>query len=239
MFEGEALGLRALGAAGGVKVPTVHHFGDDGAGGSYIIMEKLNIGGRPDMQAFGRAMAQMHLADPEDPNAKKGMFGFAVDNTIGGTPQLNPWTDDWVTFFREHRIGYQVKRAGRPELTAIWSKVLDKTDGLRTLFTDGPIRPSVLHGDLWTGNYGGSPEGAAIFDPAAYYGHHEAEWGMSWCASFGEDFWEGYREVIPEAPLFRKREPLYEAYHKLNHYNLFGGGYLGDAEYLLRQLTFD
>mmetsp|Transcript_1364 Transcript_1364/g.2049 ORF Transcript_1364/g.2049 Transcript_1364/m.2049 type:complete len:80 (+) Transcript_1364:769-1008(+) len=76
----------------------------------------------------------------------------------------------------------------------------------------------------------------AIFDPAVYYGHHEAEWGMSWCASFGSEFWKGYRSLIPEDPGFRKRAILYEAYHKLNHYNLFGGGYYYDAYSLLEAL---
>lgn len=237
MFEGEAMGLRALRAAGGVKVPEVLHYGDDGPGRSFIIMEKIDLGGKLDMRAFGRAMAQMHLAEPADAIAKQGNFGFAVNNTIGGTPQPNPWTDDWVTFFREHRIGFQVRRAGRSELDDAWKRVLDGTDGLRTLFEDGEVKPSVLHGDLWSGNYAGCPEGAAIFDPAVYYGHHEAEWGMAWCAGFGGAFWEGYREVIPAAPLFRRREPLYEAYHKLNHYNLFGGGYLGDAQNLLESLV--
>eukprot|EP00420_Gonyaulax_spinifera_P003688 CAMPEP_0197935898 /NCGR_PEP_ID=MMETSP1439-20131203/114079_1 /TAXON_ID=66791 /ORGANISM="Gonyaulax spinifera, Strain CCMP409" /LENGTH=97 /DNA_ID=CAMNT_0043558853 /DNA_START=1 /DNA_END=290 /DNA_ORIENTATION=- len=94
------------------------------------------------------------------------------------------------------------------------------------MFTDGEVTPSVLHGDLWSGNYANSPDGAVIFDPAVYYGHHEAEWGMSWCAGFSGDFWAGYREVIPEAPLFKRRRALYEAYHIINHYNLFGGGYL-------------
>lgn len=236
MFEGEALGLRALGAAGGVRVPKVLHYGDDGPGRSFIIMEKLDMGGRPDMRSFGRAMAQLHLAQPADPRAQDGEFGFAVDNTIGGTPQLNPWTKDWPTFFREHRIGYQVQRAGRPELTAAWKKALEKTNNLEDLFTDEEVKPSVLHGDLWSGNYAACSDGATIYDPAVYYGHHEAEWGMSWCASFTSDFWAGYREILPEAPLFQKRRALYDAYHQLNHYNLFGGHYLNEAEYLLQQL---
>lgn len=76
-----------------------------------------------------------------------------------------------------------------------------------------------------------------IFDPATYYGHHEAEWGMSWCASLGPAFWQGYRELIPEDEGFRDRAVLYELYHKLNHYNLFGGGYGSDALGLMGQLA--
>ncbi|CAE7437209.1 unnamed protein product [Symbiodinium natans] len=226
MFKGEALGLDALRAAGGVCVPRVVHYGDDDKGGSYIIMQKLSMGGRPNMKEFGRALAKMHLAEPADPTAKEGQFGFEVDNTIGGTPQSNTWTSSWLDFFREQRLGAQVRMAGSTELQRTWDQLLKETNNLKDLFTDVEVKPSILHGDLWSGNYEMTPEGVAIFDPATYYGHHEAEFGMSWCAGFNRDFWQGYREIIPEAPLFAKRRKLYEAYHIINHYNLFGGGYL-------------
>lgn len=136
------------------------------------------------------------------------------------------------------------------------------------------VKPSLLHGDLWSGNIGSAQNGRpSIYDPAVYWGHHEAEWGkllhkngcsfrfccgvgvgvssffcsliflffylsyfctiyytitsgMSWCASLGPTFWDGYRSLILEDPGFRDWKPLYDAYHQLNHYNLFGGGYL-------------
>ena len=94
----------------------------------------------------------------------------------------------------------------------------------------------INYSDLWSGNIGSANGKPSIFDPAVYWGHHEAEWGMSWCASFGGQFWEGYRSLIPEDPGFRDRKPLYDAYHQLNHYNLFGGGYLGTARSQLRQV---
>lgn len=237
MFKGEALGLDALRAAGGVCVPKVIHYGDDGKGGSYIIMQKLSMGGRPNMKEFGKALAKMHLAEPADQSAKEGKFGFEVDNTIGGTPQSNTWTSNWVDFVREHRLGAQVRMAGSTDLQRTWKQVLEETNDLNDLFTDVEVKPSILHGDLWSGNYEMTPEGVAIFDPATYYGHHEAEFGMSWCAGFNRDFWQGYREVIPEAPLFAKRRKLYEAYHIINHYNLFGGGYLYQGVGLLEGLT--
>ena len=98
------------------------------------------------------------------------------------------------------------------------------------------MKPATLHGDLWSGNIAGVRGEPAIFDPASYYGHHEAEWGMSWCASLGPKFWEGYRALIPEDRGFKQREPLYELYHKLNHYNMFGGGYGGDSYRLMLTL---
>lgn len=227
MFLGEALGLKALGASGALAIPEVLHYGDGFAGGSFIIMEYLEMRGRPDPEEFGRAMAKLHLAEPRDAEAKAGKFGFPVDNTIGATPQPNSWSADtgtrgWAEFFREKRIGHQVRLARDSRMRKEWERVCEATDGLNTLFEgiEKPIRPSVLHGDLWSGNIAAVGSTPCIFDPAVYYGHHEAEWGMSWCASLPPAFWKGYRELIPEDDGFRKRAELYECYHKLNHYNV-------------------
>jgi len=239
MFLGEALGLRAMYAANAVRVPEVLHCGDGMQGGSFIVMEYLPLGGRADPREFGRAMAQMHLAQPSVREAKEGKFGFALTNTIGGTTQPNRWDDDWVRFFREQRIGHQVKLAADARISKQWQVVLEATDNLEKLFVGirSQIKPSVLHGDLWSGNIAAVEGRPCIFDPATYYGHHEAEWGMSWCASLGPAFWEGYREHLPEDEGFHERALLYELYHKLNHYNLFGGGYGSDSLNLMGQLA--
>ena len=144
--------------------------------------------------------------------------------------------DDWVDFFRERRIGHQVKLSRDARMRKEWERVLEATDDLRTLFEGIDVKPSVLHGDLWSGNIASAGGKPCIFDPAVYYGHHEAEWGMSWCASFPPAFWKGYRSIIPEDEGFRKRQVLYELYHKLNHYNLFGGGYASSAQSSIQQL---
>ena len=123
MFKGEALGLMAMYHAGALRIPKVFHYGDDGRGGSYIIMEMLALGGPKDQTDFGRAMAKMHLAQPLATEAQQGMFGFDCDNTIGGTSQPNKWDDNWVRFFREQRIGHQVKLADDVLLERTWQKV--------------------------------------------------------------------------------------------------------------------
>mmetsp|Transcript_2930 Transcript_2930/g.8058 ORF Transcript_2930/g.8058 Transcript_2930/m.8058 type:complete len:306 (-) Transcript_2930:774-1691(-) len=181
MFAGEALGLQAIyESTDALRIPKVFTCNDDGVGGSYIIMEHLSLGGSGNQTALGRAVARMHLAEPAAEEAKQGKFGFAVDNTIGGTHQPNRWDDDWVRFFREQRIGHQLKLAENAECDRIWTKVLEKTDGLKQLFVGIEVRPSILHGDLWSGNIATAEGRPCIFDPACYYGHHEAEWGMSW-----------------------------------------------------------
>lgn len=148
MFEGEALGLRALRATKALRIPEVVHFGDEKGGGSFLIMEYLELRGSADPAEFGRAMARLHLAEPSAEEARAGMFGFPVDNTIGGSSQPNTWESDWLTFYRRHRIEHQLRLAGSGELTKLWEAVLDRTSGLSTLF-DGvqPIRPSTLHGE--------------------------------------------------------------------------------------------
>eukprot|EP00471_Norrisiella_sphaerica_P001004 CAMPEP_0184480960 /NCGR_PEP_ID=MMETSP0113_2-20130426/2503_1 /TAXON_ID=91329 /ORGANISM="Norrisiella sphaerica, Strain BC52" /LENGTH=313 /DNA_ID=CAMNT_0026859801 /DNA_START=235 /DNA_END=1176 /DNA_ORIENTATION=- len=238
MFRGEAIGLRALYDTKTIRVPKVYHYGDrtDGRDGSFIIMESLKLGGRASMYEFGVDMAKLHLAKPSVKEAAEGMFGFPIDNSCGATPQPNGWVKDWPEFFRIRRIGHQIKLARDSKLSELWKRIQEETDGLKTLFEGIEVKPSTLHGDLWSGNYQSVGGRMAIFDPAVYYGHHEAEWGMSWCAGFGRDFWEGYRTLIPEDPGFKKRAILYEAYHKLNHYNLFGGGYYYDAYGLLESL---
>jgi fructosamine-3-kinase len=180
-----------------------------------------------------------------------GEFGFPLSGSIGGTLQPNGPLSDWPSFYRERRIGHQLRLARDSELRAAWARVLARTDELRALFVDGRVTPSLIHGDLWEGNFAtcfaaaGEGEGSdaapasavTVFDPAAYLAHHEAEWGMAWCAALTADFWAGYRELVPEAAGFEERRPLYELYHKLNHHNLFGGGYREEALKLMERLA--
>eukprot|EP00560_Eucampia_antarctica_P008750 CAMPEP_0197826358 /NCGR_PEP_ID=MMETSP1437-20131217/3328_1 /TAXON_ID=49252 ORGANISM="Eucampia antarctica, Strain CCMP1452" /NCGR_SAMPLE_ID=MMETSP1437 /ASSEMBLY_ACC=CAM_ASM_001096 /LENGTH=352 /DNA_ID=CAMNT_0043426765 /DNA_START=53 /DNA_END=1111 /DNA_ORIENTATION=- len=238
MFEGEALGLEAMYECSnnddGLCIPKVFHYSDIADGhGSFLVMEYLTLSGRGDGHALGRAMARMHLAEPTaktgNPHSK---FGFALDNTIGGTAQPNGWTNDgntqdWIEFYRDKRIGHQLHLAGDSYCSKLWDK--DIAPRLDALFQGMEIRPSLLHGDLWSGNIASVQGKPSIYDPATYWGHHEAEWGMDWCASFGKSFWDGYRSLIPKDDGFDDRKPLYDAYHQLNHYNLFGGSYLGSA----------
>jgi len=246
MFEGESLGLDAMyacSAAGdggdALRIPKVYKSGDFASGnGSFLIMEYLNLAGRSDDLALGKALARMHLAEANEErgNAKKA-FGFPLDNTIGGTPQPNPWTapnsgtKEWIEFFCKFRIGHQLDLAGDSYCSNLWEKDIEPRLPLlfEDLSGDKEIKPSLLHGDLWSGNIGSADGSPSVFDPAVYWGHHEAEWGMAWCAGFGKSFWDGYRSLIPEDDGFLDRRPLYDAYHQLNHYNLFGGGYISSA----------
>lgn len=197
MFEGEGWSLRALHHASqgtSMRIPAVYYSGATSTG-SMIVMDFLNFGGRADQYELGKALAQMHLAEPLAEEAKKGQFGFPVNNTLGPTHQPNPWTNTWVDFLREHRLRYIVQKAKDTKLEQKVEQLCQKLDS----FFDGiDIKPSVLHGDLWAGNVAAVDGKPSIYDPATFYGHSEYEFGMSWCASFGSSFWQGYRELMPQ-----------------------------------------
>lgn len=166
-----------------MAIPKVYYVGDyteRGTSGSFIIMEYLNFSGRKasSQRDLGEALAKMHLSTASHPKAKEGYFGFDIDNTIGGTPQPNGWEKDWVTFFRTNRLEHQLKLANDSKLSKL-GKVL--CDNLEMFFPpDMVITPSILHGDLWSGNIASVDGKPSLFDPACYFGHHEAEFGMSW-----------------------------------------------------------
>lgn len=238
MFEGEAAGLSSLFDTHTIRVPQVHATGSlSSLSGSYIIMEALQLYGMFDMAGLGRDMARLHLATPVLPEARDGQFGFVVDNTIGATPQPNGWMYDWIEFFKQRRLRHQVLLTNDANLIEKGNRLCSRLDELfEDLKGDDRPTPSLLHGDLWSGNVAGVENAPVIFDPACYYGHHEAEFGMLWCMQLTAEFWSHYRKLIPKAEGFDRRLKLYQLYHYLNHYNLFGGSYYGIADHLLTEL---
>ncbi|KAK9094781.1 hypothetical protein Scep_026250 [Stephania cephalantha] len=191
MFEGEALGLNAMYETNSIRVPRAYKVGALQTRGSYIIMEFVEFGSRPDQSVLGKKLGEMHKAG----KSFKG-FGFDVNNTIGSTPQINNWKSDWVEFFAEHRLGFQLKLAKEQfGDSTIYEKGERLMKNLGPLFENVAIEPCLLHGDLWSGNVSADKDGEpVILDPACYYGHNEAEFGMSWCAGFGGSFYNSYFE---------------------------------------------
>ncbi|KAI0561151.1 Fructosamine/Ketosamine-3-kinase [Gracilaria domingensis] len=238
MFAGEKESLSAMFNTHTIRVPEVYHCGSlRGIEGSFIIMEALDLYSVFDQARLGENLAKMHLAEPTIDEAKEGKFGFVVDNTLGPTPQPNGWMDDWVEFFRERRLRHQLMLTNDSNLIRKGNELCSRLD---ELFEDvkGTIKPSILHGDLWSGNVNGVGKSAepVIYDPASYYGHHEAEFGMSWCMELTTAFWTSYRKFIPEAEGFKTRRKLYQLYHYLNHFNIFGGSYYNVSELMIDQL---
>ncbi len=166
-------------------------------------------------------------------------FGWGRENTIGSTPQINTPSDDWIEFWRERRLGKQLELAAHSgycgRLQRQGERLLGKFAGL---FAGYRPLPSLLHGDLWSGNYAADAEGnPVIYDPAPYYGDREADLAMTELfGGFGRAFYNAYQQAWPLDDGYRTRKTLYNLYHILNHLNLFGGGYLGQAESMIDSL---
>lgn len=224
MFEAEAEALREMAASKTVRVPEPVCYGVYG-GQCYVVMEHLELGGSADMPGFGRQLAEMHRVTAD-------RFGWHIDNTIGATAQSNIQSDDWIEFWREQRLGFQLELAARNgyggELQRLGERLLADTPAL---FVNHDTRPSMLHGDLWGGNYGGLRDGTpVIFDPAFYYGDREADLAMTTLfGGFGRQFYSAYNEAWPLDRGYEVRKTFYNIYHIINHLNMFGGGYHGQA----------
>ena len=233
MFEAEADGLRELAAAQAVRVPNAICTGISDSQ-AYIVLEYLPLGGggRAVMSRFGEQLARMHRHTTD-------RFGWQRDNTIGSTPQINTWCDDWLEFWREHRLGYQLQLAKRHGMN---SRTLQRGERLQErladFFSAYQPQPSVLHGDLWSGNYGVLDNGEpVIFDPATYYGDREADLAMTELfGGFGSEFYDAYNAAWPLDSGYKIRKTFYNLYHIINHFNLFGGGYASQAAAMIDRL---
>jgi fructosamine-3-kinase len=233
MFAAEAEGLRELAAARAVRVPAVVCLGTAG-NTSFLVLEFLELSGGDGRtpERLGRGLAQMHRATLDT-------FGWKRDNTIGSTPQINTPSREWIDFWRERRLGYQLELAARNGLRGEIQRRGERLlTGLEGFFTGHRPAPSLLHGDLWGGNHAALPDGTpVIFDPAVYYGDREADLAMTELfGGFSGNFYGAYREAWPLDSGYPVRKTLYNLYHVLNHYNLFGGGYGSQAGRMIDSL---
>jgi fructosamine-3-kinase len=235
MFTAEAEGLAELAGPGVIRVPGVIACGASGDS-AFLVLEWLDFD-RPTRAAearLGAQLAELHRTTSE-------RYGWHRDNTIGLTPQHNDWTDDWVTFFRRRRLGFQLELAARNGFAgSLQEQGKRLMDRLPALFGDYVPAASLLHGDLWGGNWASASGEPVIFDPAVYYGDRESDLAMTRLfGGFGAAFYEAYEASAPPAPGHRARCGLYQLYHVLNHLNLFGSGYLGRAQELMHKLLKD
>ncbi len=231
MFTAEVKGLEALRATGAIGVPEPLAVGTDGAE-AFLIMEYLSPAPRrPDYwEIFGHELAALH-------RAKCGpRFGFPTDNYIGSTPQQNAPSDSWAAFFRDRRL--------LPQMELAWGLLDDRTRRSLTSITERidsllpePAFPSLIHGDLWSGNALCGPDGKAwILDPAAYVAHFEADLAMTELfGGFPNRFYQSYNEVTPIDRSYPDRRDLYNLYHLLNHLNLFGLPYLSNVSSIAKR----
>lgn len=232
MFAAEAEGLSEIAQTGTIHVPQLIASGATGTA-VFLALEWLELE-RADAAVESRCGEQ--LAELHHVTSKR--YGWHRDNTIGLTPQHNAWSDDWIDFFREHRLAFQLRLAAENgfsgELQERGAQLLKR---LPIYFEGVTPAASLLHGDLWGGNWGCSSGNPVIFDPAVYYGDRETDLAMTRLfGGFGTAFYEAYESSWPLADGHQERQHLYQLYHVLNHLNLFGSGYLGGAIRLIDEL---
>ena len=231
MFTAEALGLKQMFATKTIIVPQPVCWGTAG-NYSYIVLQWLDLaqGNEQSWIAMGHQLAAMHRT------GSNTNFGWSRNNTIGSTPQINTWMENWADFFAQQRIGYQLKLAQRrggsfPPLNLVVNAVKEK-------LMDRKPQPSLVHGDLWSGNAAISADGLpVIFDPATYYGDRETDIAMTELfGGFPSAFYRGYNQAWQLDHGYQQRKNIYNLYHVLNHFNLFGGSYGSQARRTIEKI---
>lgn len=233
MFEAEAAGLAELSRAGGVRVPIPLAWGvsDQEA---WLALEWIEQGkpGPESLTLLGNGLARQHRCHADS-------FGWVRDNTIGSTPQENARSDDWAMFFATQRLGFQLDLA---EIGGFAGRLIPAgrrlIEAVPALLAGHCPQPSLLHGDLWGGNWSCDSDGKpCIYDPAVYYGDREADIAMTRLfGGFGAEFYAAYNAVWPPGQDVELRADLYNLYHVLNHVNLFGAGYVDQAGTMIGRL---
>jgi len=236
-FPGEAAGLEALAAAeSDLHVPEVQATDEPtGDRPGFLSLAWINTGrqGRRFWEDFGRGLARLHRTTAD-------RYGFDRDNFIGRLPQSNTWADSWPEFFRRERLEPQVNRARENDRwKAAWDSPLEQLD--RRLDDLLPAEPpaSVLHGDLWKGNFMVTAIGEpALIDPATYHGHREADLAMTELfGGFEPPFYKAYRDAWPLESDYDERREIYNLYHLINHLNHFGAGYANSVASTLNRFA--
>ena len=229
MFETEVQGLAAIAKTGTIRVPNTVCCGLAN-GRAYMVQEWMDLGGNTDWRSLGSKLAELHSCSPSE------RYGWDHNNFIGATGQINDWHDGWQDFFFNQRLEVQRKLA--EERGGTVERYDELINALPNILEGHEPKPSLVHGDLWTGNVAFSNTGEpVIFDVAVYFGDREVDLAMSQLfGSFDRGFYMAYRSERPLDPGYERRRTLYNLYHVLNHYNLFGGFYLSQANGMIAEL---
>lgn len=235
MLRAEYLGVKDMSETNTIRVPTPIAYGEGGPlNSAFVVFEFLDMGGgRGSDYELGVGLAKMHRCTSDN-----NKFGFHVDNTIGATPQPNPWMDDWAEFWDTQRLGHMLKltnNMGYPD------QQIAKLRAIVKEYVSHNPEPSLIHGDLWGGNKGFAKDDGnvvpVIFDPATYYGDREADVALTALfGGFGYDFYQGYESEWPLTADYNKRRTIYNLYHILNHVVLFGGMYRTQAKGMIEEI---
>lgn len=232
MFQKEAEGLKLLAKSGSIKIPEVLAYGKLGEK-HYLLMENIESAAPTGSYwvDFGKALAEMHH------NNSSEKYGLSHDNYIGKLPQPNDFNGNWIDFFIQNRLEYQLNLAIQNRLVS--NELIDRYRKFYELLPGLlPVdNPALLHGDMWSGNVMVGNDGkACLIDPAVYFGHHEIELAFTQMfGGFSHEFYSAYQSNYPLEPGFDERVGIYNIYPHMVHVNLFGTSYLGGVESVLRR----
>ena len=231
MFAAEAQALDEIAQQNCIRVPSPIAHGNDGDT-AWLVLEYLELTSNGPAELLGEQLAALHAI-------RFDQFGWSRDNFIGTTTQLNAEGTHWSAFWRDNRIGPQLKLANAAGHGA---RLVNKGERLLAdldqFMEDHQPVASLLHGDLWAGNKAFTRDGQpVIFDPASYYGDRETDIAMTELfGGFEPAFYAAYQAHSPLPDGYQLRRDLYNLYHMLNHLNLFGAGYLSRCENIIDQL---
>lgn len=233
LFKTEAHSLETLLATGVVEAPKPLAYGiaEDKA---FLLMTYLQMGFQGDDKQRGKDLALIHHQIQQNKQ-----FGWFEDNYIGHTLQKNAWHADWIDFYRDARLLPQLELAATQGASSeLITSGAQLAEELPKFFQDYQPEASLLHGDLWGGNSSFLATGEAVFfDPASYYGDRETDLAMTELfGGFSKAFYDGYNEIFPINNGYAMRKPLYQLYHQLNHFNLFGGHYQQQSLHTIESL---
>ena len=229
----EKKSLNVLNVAGAIKVPEVFFIGETSTC-SFLISEYLELKKENSFsgEILGKQLALLHQNSNE-------FFGFSEDNWIGLSPQKNHWHENWISFFKKYRLQPQLRWAfERGYRSRLEEKAERLMEALPLFFDEYKPQPSLLHGDLWSGNWGTINNSTpVVFDPAIYYGDREADLAMTKLfGGFPQVFYDAYNYQWALDYGFKVRQNLYNLYHLLNHLTLFGEAYLSQTIDVFEQL---
>ena len=232
MFQNEKAGLEAISKTKTIATPKVF-LCDKLEDGAFFLMEYIEAkkNGSNNMKALGHQLAALHL------HSRRNEFGWKTDNFIGSLPQSNKKHSNWVKFYVEERLLPQLKMAYDSGGLNAAEIPVERLIFERCKNLLPKVKPSLLHGDLWSGNYLISENGTPfLIDPAVYYGHHEVDIAMTKLfGGFDTSFYNAYSEIFPKIGQEKERHEIYQLYYLLVHLNLFGGSYKSSVMEIIKK----
>jgi len=228
-FAAEADGLAALAQCRALRVPEMITLGQ-APDADFLVLEWLDLAEEGSDARLGEALAALHTL-------RYPRYGWAQDNFLGRSLQQNAWDDHWPRFYAERRLRPQLDAAAAKGAPWLKDEAEPLLAGLDRHFVGANAPAALLHGDLWSGNRGFVAGQPALFDPAVHAGDPECDLAMAALfGGFSADFYAAHAAAHPPRPGWAERRALYQLYHVLNHFNLFGGGYGREALSMIRRL---